>query len=82
MMQLLVSILFCTVMSLSVQVTDRIYEELDSHDEKLNLGITLTPAMPSDLIPSYSSTISVPVTSSSSKLIKREESTSEENVEV
>jgi hypothetical protein len=68
-------------MSLSVQVADGIYEELDSHDEKLNLGITLTPAMPNDLIASYS-TISLPVTSSSSKLIKQEDSTSEENVEV
>jgi hypothetical protein len=64
-----------------VQVADGIYEELDSHDEKLNLGITLTPAMPSDLIASYS-TISLPVTSSSSKLIKQEDITSEENVEV
>lgn len=68
-------------MSLSVQVADGIYEELDSHDEKLNLGITLTPAMPSDLIASYS-TISLPVTSSTSKLIKQEDSTSEGNVEV
>lgn len=73
--------LFCTVTNLSVQVADGIYEELDSHDEKLNLGITLTPAMPSDLIASYS-TIPLPVTSSSSKLIKHEDSTSEENVEV
>ena len=64
-----------------MQVADGIYEELDSHDEKLNLGITLTPAMPSDLIASYS-TIPLPVTSSSSKLIKHEDSTSEENVEV
>lgn len=64
-----------------MQVADGIYEELDSHDEKLNLGITLTPAMPSDLIASYS-TISLPVTSSSSKLMKQEDSTSEENVEV
>jgi hypothetical protein len=80
-MQLLLFVLFCIVTSLSVQVTDGIYEELDSHDEKLNLGITLTPAMPSDLIASYS-TISLPVTSSSSKLIKQEDGTSEENVEV
>jgi hypothetical protein len=65
---------------LSLQVADGIYEELDSHDEKLNLGITLTQAMPSDLITSYSS-ISLPVTSSSSKL-KQDDSTSEENVEV
>jgi hypothetical protein len=65
----------------SLQVADGIYEELDSHDEKLNLGITLTPAIPSDLITSYSS-ISLPVTSSSSKLIKQEESASEENIEV
>jgi hypothetical protein len=72
---------FPTIIILSVQVADGIYEELDSHDEKLNLGITLTPAMPSDLITSYSS-ISLPVTSSSSKLIKQEDSTSEENVEV
>lgn len=64
-----------------IEVADGIYEELDTHDEKLNLGITLTPAMPSDLITSYS-TISLPVTSSSSKLIKQEDSTSEENVEV
>jgi hypothetical protein len=63
-----------------LQVADGIYEELDSRDEKLNLGITLTPAIPSDLITSYTS-ISLPVTSSSSKL-KHEESASEENVEV
>jgi hypothetical protein len=70
-----------TIIISSLQVADGIYEELDSHDEKLNLGITLTPAMPSDLITSYGS-ISLPVTSSSSKLIKQEGSTSEENVEV
>jgi hypothetical protein len=64
-----------------LQVADGIYEELDSCDEKLNLGITLTPAMPSDLI-TPSGSISLPVTSSSSKLMKREDSTSEEYVEV
>lgn len=66
---------------LSLQVADGIYEELDAQDEKLNLGITLTPAMSSDLITSYSS-ISLPVTSSSSSKSKQEDSTSAENVEV
>jgi hypothetical protein len=64
-----------------LQVADGIYEELDSRDEKLNLGITLTPAIPSDLITSYTS-ISLPVTSSSSSKLKHEDSASEENVEV
>lgn len=63
------------------QVADGIYEELDSRDEKLNLGITLISAVPSDLI-TPSASMSLPVTSTSSKLIKQEDSTSEEYIEV
>ncbi|XP_069680360.1 uncharacterized protein [Periplaneta americana] len=64
-----------------IEVADGIYEELDSRDEKLNLGITLISAVPSDLI-TPSASISLPVTSTSSKLIKQEDSTSEEYIEV
>ena len=60
------------------QVAEDIYEEIDP-DEKLNLGITLTPAMPSDLLTATGS-ISLPITSP--KLIKQEENTTDDYVEV
>ncbi|KAJ9583811.1 hypothetical protein L9F63_021843 [Diploptera punctata] len=62
-----------------IEVADGIYEELDANDEKLNLGITLTPAMPSDLI-TASGSISLPL--SSPKLMKQEENTTKEYIEV
>ncbi|PSN38839.1 hypothetical protein C0J52_12604 [Blattella germanica] len=61
-----------------IEVAEDIYEEIDP-DEKLNLGITLTPAMPSDLLTATGS-ISLPITSP--KLIKQEENTTDDYVEV